>query len=150
MSEKESSSEFERAILEASAVIVTLLFIILQLGQNWKDPEFVGTICFASLPFVISAMAATLAMFLRGSSGRLPYYIARALRDLGLITFVYGLGALWLVLYYMVGVLYPSYVSFLFLSLSAAAAGGVFITVVAIWTVLHKYGKRRKRRKYIA
>ena len=51
-----SSTGFERTVVEASALLVTLLFIIAQVGEAWKAPGFMEWLSVIGF-FLIGAMA---------------------------------------------------------------------------------------------
>ena len=96
MSNEKPSHQFEHAVLEASALLITLLFIMLQLGETWKDPAAVAAfslICFAF------AFAAVLAVFNMGLElSRSPAFVLRLGETYLMVT---GLSTLTYVFYAM-------------------------------------------------
>ena len=145
MPEEKRSFEFERAILEASALLVTLLFIILQLGENWKNPEHIAAVSFLSVPFVVSAMLAAIIMYFGGSSGydlgELASMLTRGLRALELVSFGIGLLGLSLLLYNMTAVFFPPY-GLLYLYFAAIVGTSIVIMVVALLIIYRRYRKK--------
>jgi hypothetical protein len=145
MSKEKPSFEFERAILEASALLVTLFFIILQLGEGWRNPVNVASICLLSFFFVTSAMLATIIMFLGssivGSPSKLASELAGALRGFESAFFICGLVGLSLILYGMTSVYYPAYGS---LFLYSAAFFGTLLVIMFVSLVIISRWYRRK------
>jgi len=85
----DSSKESERTIIEASALLVTLLFLILQIGESWKDSVWLAKISTVSFLFIASAIAAIVVM---GGDPRSSFF--KPLRYVELLLFGLGLALL--------------------------------------------------------
>jgi hypothetical protein len=62
MPDEKPSHEFERAVLETSALLITLLFIMLQLGESWRDPAATASLSVISFSLAFAAGLAVINM----------------------------------------------------------------------------------------
>jgi hypothetical protein len=81
-----SSTELERTIIEASALLVTLVFIIAEVGETWKNPVSMQWLSIVGFLFIGAIIASVLRMI-----GEFAPDILRAFYGLQILFFIGGL-----------------------------------------------------------